>query len=39
MVHDFLIFYAPFLVLLGAIIAAFWCASKDDQIVKRSNGE
>jgi hypothetical protein len=35
MIHDFLIFYAPFLVLLGAIIAAFWIALKDGQIEEK----
>lgn len=30
--NDFLIFYAPILVTLASIVAAFWLASKDDPI-------
>ena len=26
---EFLMFYAPFIVLIGSIIAAFWLAPKD----------
>ncbi|WP_371256596.1 hypothetical protein [Psychrobacillus sp. FJAT-21963] len=29
---DFLIFYAPFIVLIGAIVVAFWAASKDGAV-------
>ncbi|WP_413788962.1 cytochrome bd oxidase small subunit CydS [Psychrobacillus mangrovi] len=29
---DFLIFYAPFIVLIGSIIVAFWAASKDGAV-------
>lgn len=27
--QDFLIFYAPFIVLISAIVAAFWVSLKD----------
>jgi hypothetical protein len=29
---DFLIFYAPFIVLIGAIFTAFWFAPKDGPV-------
>ncbi|WP_445678103.1 cytochrome bd oxidase small subunit CydS [Psychrobacillus sp. FSL H8-0484] len=29
---DFFIFYAPFIVLIGSIVVAFWAASKDGVI-------
>ncbi|WP_375162357.1 hypothetical protein [Bacillus sp. V3B] len=29
---DFFIFYAPVIVTIASIIAAFWLASKDDAI-------
>lgn len=29
---SFLIFYAPFIVLIGALITAFWFASKDGPV-------
>ncbi|WP_425467638.1 cytochrome bd oxidase small subunit CydS [Psychrobacillus soli] len=29
---DFLIFYAPFIVLILAIVVAFWAASKDGAV-------
>lgn len=28
--NDFLIFVAPFIVLIGAIVLAFWAALKDE---------
>jgi hypothetical protein len=31
---DFLLFYAPFLVLIASIAVAFWIALKDDVITK-----
>jgi CydS-like protein len=31
---DFLLFYAPFLVMIASIAAAFWIAPKDDAIKK-----
>ncbi|WP_407716451.1 cytochrome bd oxidase small subunit CydS [Neobacillus jeddahensis] len=31
---DFLIFYAPFVILLASIAAAFWAAQKDDAVKK-----
>ncbi|WP_420490663.1 cytochrome bd oxidase small subunit CydS [Neobacillus drentensis] len=31
---DFLLFYAPFLVLIASIAAAFWIAPKDDSVEK-----
>lgn len=34
MLSDFLIFYAPFLFVLLAIITAFWIAPKDDAVIK-----
>lgn len=34
MMKDFLIFYAPFLLLIASIVAAFWLASKDDTVKK-----
>ncbi|MFZ7943873.1 cytochrome bd oxidase small subunit CydS [Bacillus sp. S3] len=30
----FLMFYAPFLVLIASILAAFWAARKDDAVKK-----
>ncbi|WP_413062624.1 cytochrome bd oxidase small subunit CydS [Siminovitchia sp. 179-K 8D1 HS] len=30
--QNFFIFYAPFIVLIGAVIAAFWLAPKDGSI-------
>lgn len=30
--HEFLIFYAPFLIVVASILAAFWIAPKDDMI-------
>lgn len=32
---EFLMFYAPFIVLVGSIIAAFWVASKDGVISEK----
>ena len=29
---DFLLFYAPFLVLIVSIVVAFWIAPKDDSV-------
>ncbi|WP_445323046.1 cytochrome bd oxidase small subunit CydS [Psychrobacillus sp. FSL K6-2836] len=29
---EFMIFYAPFIVLIGSIIVAFWAASKDGAV-------
>lgn len=29
---NFFIFYAPFIVLVGSIVVAFWAASKDGAI-------
>lgn len=29
---EFLMFYAPFIVLIGSIIVAFWAASKDGAV-------
>ncbi|WP_425434985.1 cytochrome bd oxidase small subunit CydS [Paenisporosarcina indica] len=29
---EFLMFYAPFIVLIGSIIVAFWFASKDGSV-------
>lgn len=29
---DFMITYAPFIVLIGSIIVAFWAASKDGAV-------
>ena len=29
---DFMITYAPFIVLIGSIIVAFWAASKDREV-------
>lgn len=31
---DFLLFYAPFLVMLASIAVAFWIALKDDFVEK-----
>ncbi|WP_395940855.1 cytochrome bd oxidase small subunit CydS [Bacillus sp. FJAT-22090] len=31
----FLIFYAPFIVLIAAIITAFWAASKDGAVKEK----
>ncbi|WP_420490622.1 cytochrome bd oxidase small subunit CydS [Neobacillus drentensis] len=31
---DFLLFYAPFLVLIASIVVAFWIAPKDDSVGK-----
>ncbi|WP_408021616.1 cytochrome bd oxidase small subunit CydS [Siminovitchia acidinfaciens] len=33
--HNFLIFYAPFIVLVGAIAIAFWAAPKDRAVTKK----
>jgi len=30
--NEFLMFYAPFVVLIGSIIVAFWFASKDGPV-------
>ncbi|MDQ0430600.1 MULTISPECIES: cytochrome bd oxidase small subunit CydS [Caryophanaceae] len=32
--QDFMIFYAPFLVLFGAIIFGFWFSLKDGPVTK-----
>lgn len=32
--HDFLIFYAPFLVLLASLVFGFWFALKDGSVPK-----
>lgn len=32
--NDFLIFIAPFLVLIGSIIIGFWAAIKDEPIME-----
>jgi hypothetical protein len=32
MFKDFLIFYAPFLVIITSIAAAFWFSQKDDMV-------
>ncbi|MFJ7728317.1 hypothetical protein ACIQXV_19475 [Neobacillus sp. NPDC097160] len=34
MLDEFLMFYAPFLVLIASILAAFWIAPKDDAVEK-----
>ncbi|MFP5112651.1 cytochrome bd oxidase small subunit CydS [Bacillaceae bacterium C204] len=34
MLDNFLLFYAPFLVLIVSIAVAFWAALKDDSITK-----
>ncbi|WP_373408512.1 MULTISPECIES: cytochrome bd oxidase small subunit CydS [Bacillaceae] len=31
---DFLLFYAPFLVMIVTIVVAFWIAPKDDSVDK-----
>ncbi|MDR7237766.1 hypothetical protein J2Y02_002390 [Neobacillus drentensis] len=31
---DFLLFYAPFLVMLASIAVAFWIAPKDESVEK-----
>jgi hypothetical protein len=33
-VDDFLIFYAPFLVVIASLVVAFWIAPKDDAAEK-----
>lgn len=30
--HEFMIFYAPVLMVIASILAAFWIAPKDDVI-------
>ncbi|WP_442956616.1 cytochrome bd oxidase small subunit CydS [Planococcus sp. CAU13] len=35
--QDFLIFYAPFLVLIGSIIFGFWFSLKDGPISKKQD--
>lgn len=32
--HDFLIFYAPFIVLIGSVIFGFWFSLKDNAVTK-----
>ena len=32
---DFFIFYAPFIVLIGSIITAFWFAPKDGPVQEK----
>ncbi|WP_420490252.1 cytochrome bd oxidase small subunit CydS [Neobacillus drentensis] len=34
MLDNFLMFYAPFLVLIASILGAFWIAPKDDAVKK-----
>ncbi|MGZ4160289.1 MAG: cytochrome bd oxidase small subunit CydS [Neobacillus sp.] len=34
MLTDFLIFYAPFLMVIASIAAAFWMATKDETVKK-----
>lgn len=34
MLSDFLIFYAPFIVVIASITAAFWFADKDEAVSK-----
>jgi hypothetical protein len=34
MLIDFLIFYAPFLMVIASIAAAFWMATKDEAVEK-----
>ncbi|WP_425462105.1 cytochrome bd oxidase small subunit CydS [Mesobacillus subterraneus] len=30
--EEFLMFYAPFLVIISSIIASFWLAGKDERV-------
>ncbi|WP_407668340.1 cytochrome bd oxidase small subunit CydS [Oceanobacillus damuensis] len=34
MINDFLVFVAPFLIIIGAIALAFWAAGKDEPVNK-----
>jgi len=34
MLNDFLIFVAPFLVIVAAIIVVFWISPKDESVTK-----
>lgn len=34
MLHDFLIFVAPFIVIIAAIVIVFWAAPKDGSVSK-----
>lgn len=33
--NEFLMFYAPFIVIIGSIVTAFWVAGKDRAVVDR----
>ncbi|WP_425388475.1 cytochrome bd oxidase small subunit CydS [Domibacillus robiginosus] len=35
MLHDFLIFVAPFIVIGAAIVVSFWAAPKDKSVSKK----
>lgn len=37
--QQFLMFYAPFLILIVSIIIAFWIAPKDQSITKEKSDE
>lgn len=34
MLNDFLIFVAPFLVIIAAVVVVFWAAAKDGAVTK-----
>ena len=34
MLNDFLIFVAPFIVILAAVVVVFWAAPKDESVTK-----
>jgi len=34
MLNDFLIFVAPFLIIIAAVVVVFWVAAKDEPVTK-----
>ncbi|WP_397351699.1 MULTISPECIES: cytochrome bd oxidase small subunit CydS [Oceanobacillus] len=37
MLNDFLIFVAPFIMIIVALLLSFWAALKDDPVPKKEN--
>lgn len=35
--QNFLMFYAPFIVLIGSLVVAFWAALKDEPVQKNAD--
>lgn len=33
--NEFLMFYAPFIIIIGSIATAFWVAGKDQAVVEK----